>query len=252
MFLLPSETDSPFRFQDGASTANNPSGLALQEALRLWPHTPVDCLLSLGSGSVPITKREKSMSAYLDTGSVLIESACNVERIAAVLYTLAPFVPNFKYYRSVSNAGGESPVLCCAVPCCVLPCGAAPCCVLPTVLCCALLCSALLCFAVMRCAALCSALLCSALLCSALLCSALLCSALLCSALPYCALLCCALLSCALLCSATVRPCNEAQQPAGKTKQRVSPSTALGRLFTMRRHIRAILTAQFKSSNSKI
>lgn len=105
MFLLPSETDSPFRFQDGASTANNPSGLALQEALRLWPHTPVDCLLSLGSGSVPITKREKSMSAYLDTGSVLIESACNVERIAAVLYTLAPFVPNFKYYRSVSNDG---------------------------------------------------------------------------------------------------------------------------------------------------
>ena len=91
------------RFQDGASTANNPSGLALQEALRLWPHTPVDCLVSLGSGSVPVTKREKSMSAYLDTGSVLIESACNVERIAAVLYTLAPFIPDFKYYRSASS-----------------------------------------------------------------------------------------------------------------------------------------------------
>lgn len=39
------------------------------------------------------------MSSYLDTGSVLIESACNVERIAAVLYTLAPFIPNFKYFR---------------------------------------------------------------------------------------------------------------------------------------------------------
>ena len=90
---------SSHRFQDGASTANNPTGLALQEALRLWPHTPVDCLVSLGSGSVPITKREKSMSSYLDTGSVLIESACNVERIAAVLYTLAPFIPNFKYFR---------------------------------------------------------------------------------------------------------------------------------------------------------
>ena len=84
------------------------------------------------------------MSAYLDTGSVLIESACNVERIAAVLYTLAPFVPNFKYYRSVSNAGGELPVLCCAVPCCVLPCCAVPCCVLPTVLCSAVLCPAVL------------------------------------------------------------------------------------------------------------
>ena len=50
-------------------------------------------------GSVPVTKREKSMSSYLDTGSVLIESACNVERIAAVLHTLTPFIPGFNYYR---------------------------------------------------------------------------------------------------------------------------------------------------------
>ena len=89
------------------------------------------------------------MSAYLDTGSVLIESACNVERIAAVLYTLAPFVPNFKYYRLVSNADGE--VLCCAVLCCAVP----------------------------RCAVLCPAVLSSVLLCCALLYSALLCSAVL-------------------------------------------------------------------------
>ena len=47
------------------------------------------------------------MSAYLDTGSVLIESACNVERIAALLYTLAPFVPNFKYFRSVLVCIGQ-------------------------------------------------------------------------------------------------------------------------------------------------
>lgn len=39
------------------------------------------------------------MSSYLDTGSVLIESACNVERIAAVLHTLTPVIPGFKYYR---------------------------------------------------------------------------------------------------------------------------------------------------------
>lgn len=53
------------------------------------------------------------MSAYLDTGSVLIESACNVERIAAVLYTLAPFIPDFKYYRSASS----SAYLCSALLC---------------------------------------------------------------------------------------------------------------------------------------
>ena len=52
--LLPEKVNNPSiyycRFQDGASTANNPSGLALQEALRLWPNTPIDCLVSLGSG----------------------------------------------------------------------------------------------------------------------------------------------------------------------------------------------------------
>lgn len=56
------------RFQDGAATANNPSGIALAEAARLWPDVPVECLISLGSGSVPVKPREKSMSAYLDTG----------------------------------------------------------------------------------------------------------------------------------------------------------------------------------------
>ena len=32
-------------------------------------------------------------------GSVLIESACNVERVAALLCTLAPQIPGFKYFR---------------------------------------------------------------------------------------------------------------------------------------------------------
>ena len=100
------------------------------------------------------------MSAYLDTGSVLIESACNVERIAAVLYTLAPFVPNFKYYRLVSNADGE--VLCCAVLCCA-------------VLCCAVLCPAVLCSAPLCCPLSCCAVLCCILPCCALLCYDVLC-----------------------------------------------------------------------------
>ena len=65
--------DGLCRFQDGAATANNPSALALAEARMIWPDVPIDCLVSLGSGAVPTTRREKSMSAYLDTGSVLIE-----------------------------------------------------------------------------------------------------------------------------------------------------------------------------------
>ena len=157
------------------------------------------------------------MSAYLDTGSVLIESACNVERIAAVLYTLAPFVPNFKYYRLVSNADGE--VLCCAVLCCA-------------VLYCAVLCCAPLCCAPPRCAVLCPAVLCSAVFCPAVLC--------------------CVMMCCALLCCTIINLCNKAQQLGGKTKQQqVSSSTALRRLFTMRRHIKTSLTPQIKIRTSK-
>ena len=87
------------RFQDGAASANNPSVLALQQARLLWPDTPIECLVSIGSGTVPIHKREKSMSTYMDTGNVLIESACSVDRVDTALATLGPLIPDFKYFR---------------------------------------------------------------------------------------------------------------------------------------------------------
>ena len=73
--------------------------LALQQARLLWPDTPIECLVSIGSGTVPVHKREKSMSTYMDTGNVLIESACSVDRVDTALATLGPLIPDFKYFR---------------------------------------------------------------------------------------------------------------------------------------------------------
>ena len=39
------------------------------------------------------------MSSYLDTGSVLIESACETERTDAVLATLTSLIPGLHYFR---------------------------------------------------------------------------------------------------------------------------------------------------------
>nr|DAD20537.1 TPA_asm: hypothetical protein HUJ06_022000 [Nelumbo nucifera] len=86
------------RWQDGAIVANNPTIFAIREAQLLWPDTRIDCLVSIGCGSVP-TKPRKGGWRYLDTGQVLIESACSVERVEEEMNTLLPMLPEIQYYR---------------------------------------------------------------------------------------------------------------------------------------------------------
>lgn len=62
-------------------------------------------LVSLGSGATPPARRERSLSTYLETGSVLIESATDVERVAGALATLAPLVPGLRYFRCQVSSG---------------------------------------------------------------------------------------------------------------------------------------------------
>ncbi|OMO64868.1 Armadillo [Corchorus olitorius] len=83
-YYLDDFSDDVYRWQDGAIVANNPTIFSIREAQLLWPDTKIDCLVSIGCGSVP-TKARKGGWRYLDTGQVLIESACSVDRVEEAL-----------------------------------------------------------------------------------------------------------------------------------------------------------------------
>ncbi|KAI4295872.1 hypothetical protein L6164_035870 [Bauhinia variegata] len=97
-YYLDDFSDDVNRWQDGAIVANNPTVFAIREAQLLWPDTKIDCLVSIGCGSVP-TKVRKGGWRYLDTGQVLIESACSVDRVEEALSTLLPMLPEVHYFR---------------------------------------------------------------------------------------------------------------------------------------------------------
>lgn len=97
-YYLDDFSDDVYRWQDGAIVANNPTIFAIREAQLLWPDTKIDCLVSIGCGSVP-TKARKGGWRYLDTGQVLIESACSVDRVEEALSTLLPMLPEIQYFR---------------------------------------------------------------------------------------------------------------------------------------------------------
>ncbi|KAK8947196.1 hypothetical protein KSP39_PZI006961 [Platanthera zijinensis] len=97
-YYLDDFSDDVNRWQDGAIVANNPTIFAIREAQLLWPDTRIDCLVSIGCCSVPIKVR-KGGWRYLDTGQVLIESACSVERVEETMDTLMPLLPDMQYFR---------------------------------------------------------------------------------------------------------------------------------------------------------
>ncbi|OMP08657.1 hypothetical protein COLO4_06246 [Corchorus olitorius] len=61
--------------------ANNPSIFTIREAQLLWPDTKIDGLVSISCGSFTYKGQKKGGWCYVDTGQVLIESACSVDRV---------------------------------------------------------------------------------------------------------------------------------------------------------------------------
>lgn len=55
-----------YRWQDGAIVANNPTIFAIREAQLLWPDSKIDCLVSIGCGSVPTkVSMDSSLTSFV-------------------------------------------------------------------------------------------------------------------------------------------------------------------------------------------
>ncbi|KAK8629729.1 hypothetical protein V6N13_078558 [Hibiscus sabdariffa] len=97
-YYLDDFSDGVYRWLDGGLIANNPTILSIREAQHLWTDTTIDCVVSIGSGSLP-TKARKGGWRYLDAGQVLLESACSVAHTEEALRTLLPMHPGIDYFR---------------------------------------------------------------------------------------------------------------------------------------------------------
>ena len=65
-----------YRWQDGAIVANNPTIFAMQEAKLLWPDARIDCLVSIGCGSVPTKVNANFVFSGREFHKILVIWSC--------------------------------------------------------------------------------------------------------------------------------------------------------------------------------
>ena len=84
-------------FQDGGLLANNPSAIALHEARMLFPHAPIACLASFGTGAFPVEQAKKPGS-WSSVVATIVRAATRTEEVHQMLSDLLP-VLRVPYYR---------------------------------------------------------------------------------------------------------------------------------------------------------
>lgn len=93
--------------QDGGLLLNNPSALAMHECKCIWPDTPLECIVSLGTGRYESDVRNTATYTSLKTKlSNVISSATDTEEVHIMLDGLLPPDTYFRF----------NPVICENIP----------------------------------------------------------------------------------------------------------------------------------------
>ncbi|XP_075998227.1 calcium-independent phospholipase A2-gamma-like [Genypterus blacodes] len=94
--------------QDGGLLINNPTALAIHECQCLWPDTPLECVVSLGTGRFENPGKHSTTYTSLKTKLTnVISSATDTEEVHAML---AAFLPPNAYFRFNPYMSEEIPL----------------------------------------------------------------------------------------------------------------------------------------------
>lgn len=92
------------RGQDGGLLINNPTALAIHESKCLWPNTPLECVVSVGTGRVESLGKNSATSTSLKTKLThVISSATDTEgkRHFSIIPGIVPhFCANPRFFFS--------------------------------------------------------------------------------------------------------------------------------------------------------
>ncbi|MED6232537.1 hypothetical protein ATANTOWER_031973 [Ataeniobius toweri] len=90
--------------QDGGLLINNPTALAIHECKCLWPNTPLQCVLSLGTGRYETVGKNSTSYTSLKTKLThVISSATDTEEVHTMLDALLPPDTYFRFNPYMSE-----------------------------------------------------------------------------------------------------------------------------------------------------